>query len=237
MEQEKSSFMLGLFGGIAAASLIAVVILLTNDNGQQPSELYPDDQNNVANNQPPTPTPVPVPPTPPPTANVEVKDTDWVRGKKDAKVTIIEFSDIQCPFCTRHHNTMRQVVDAYPDDVKWVFKHFPLDSIHPYARKAGEASECAGDQGQFWPYLDHLFENQAKINTEYLSQAAVDIGLDKAKFDSCLSSGKFKGKVETDYQQGMAAGVRGTPGNIINGQVISGAVPFESLKTTIESFL
>jgi len=224
--------MLGLFAGIAAISLIVVVIVLTKGSEEAPGQAN-NNQPVAANNQAPTP---PTPVTPP-TVDIEIKDTDQYKGSKDAKVTIVEFSDIQCPFCSRHHNTMNQVVATYPNDVKWVFKHFPLDSIHPYARKSAEASECAGEQGKFWEYLDDLFLNQSKLNSEYLSEAAGTLGLDKAKFDTCLSSGKFKDKVNDDYQQGLKAGVRGTPGNIINGQVVSGAVPFESIKATIEAAL
>ena len=232
MVKQNNNFVLGLFAGITAVSLIVAVILLTKDSGETPTQVNNNEQavKNIVNNQPPTPPSNPM-------VDIEVTDKDWYRGAKDAKVTIIEFSDIQCPFCSRHHDTMIKVAEAYPDDVKWVFKHFPLDSLHPYARKASEASECAGDQEKFWEYLDNLFVNQSKLNSEYLSQAAVDLGLDKEKFDTCLSSGKFKDKVNDDYQQGLKAGVRGTPGNIINGQVISGAVPFESLKSTIEELL
>ncbi len=233
MVKEKYNFMLGLFAGITAVSLIAVVILLTKDSKEAPTQANNNGNGQVANNQPPTPT------TPPsnPIVNIDVKDTDWYKGSKDAKVTMIVFSDIQCPFCSRHHNTVNQIADAYQDKVKIVFKHFPLDSIHPYARKAAEATECAGEQDKYWEYLDNLFDNQSKLNSEYLSQSAGELGLDKSKFDTCLSSGKFKDKVNDDYQQGLKAGVRGTPGNIINGQVISGAVPFESLKSTIDALL
>ncbi len=166
-----------------------------------------------------------------------VSDADHIRGNKNAKVTIIEFSDFQCPYCSRFHDTMKQVMAAYPNDVRWVYKNFPLDSIHQFARKAGEAAECAGEQNKFWEYADKLYENQSSFGIDYFKKLAGDLKLNKTKFNDCLDSGKFASKVNADYQMGINAGVRGTPGNFINGQSVPGAQPFENLKQIIDGLL
>lgn len=167
--------------------------------------------------------------------DVQVTDADHIRGPKDAKITIVEFSDFQCPFCQRFHTTMQQVMSEYKDSVRWVYKHFPLDSIHPHARKAAEASECAAEQGKFWEYADKLFENQAVLSDDLYSKLASDLGLNRSKFSDCMAAGKMASIVEADYQQGIAAGVNGTPGNFINGQSVPGAVPFAQVKSIIDS--
>ena len=157
------------------------------------------------------------------------------RGSENPKITVIEYSDIQCPYCSVFHKTMKQIINDYPDDVRWIYKHFPLDSIHPTARKAAEASECAGDQGRFWEYLDNLFDNQRNLSDSYLSTAAEKVGLDISQFENCLSSGKHKNKVNNDFIEGKKAGVTGTPGSIINGKLYKGALQYNALKKMIEN--
>ncbi len=169
--------------------------------------------------------------------DVSASAEDRSRGNLDAQVTIIEFSDLQCSYCARFHGTMKQVMENYPTQVRWVYKHFPLDSIHPYARKAAEASECSGDQGKFWEYTDSLYENQSKISPDYLVELAQEIGLETTQFEECLDSGKYADKVDADYQEGRGLGVSGTPGSFINGQVLGGAVPYESLASMIDELL
>lgn len=234
MNQEKSNFIVGLSVGIAVVSLGAMIMMSkdtnptsNNDSSNNQAENSNDNYNDN-NNKPSNPTP-----SEPTVVNVEVKDTDWHRGNKDAKVTIVEFSDIECPFCSRHHETMNKILKDYPEDVKWVFKHFPLDSIHTYARKSSEASECAGEQGKFWSYLDHLFENQSSLSDSYLITAAEELGLDKTKFENCVESGKYKKRVNENYQEGIKLGVRGTPGNFINGVSRPGAIPYSQLEAMI----
>lgn len=237
MQKENNNFIMGLSVGIAAASLIGLIImgaiLISQDNDDNAAENNKPAAINTNNNNP-APTPTPAAPTGA-KANVEVSDSDNIRGNKDAKITIIEFSDIQCPYCSKFHNTMKQVAAAYPNDVRWVYKHFPLDSIHPYARKAAEAAECAGEQEKFWEYTDYLFDNQSSLNTEFISSAAKTVGLNTSNFESCLSSGKYADKVNNDYNQGRTAGVTGTPGSVINGELVKGAVSFETIKGKIES--
>ncbi len=163
-----------------------------------------------------------------------------VRGNFEAPVTIVEFSDFQCPFCQRFHPTLQQILADYPNQVRWVYKHFPLDSIHPQARPAAEASECvfeqAGDDG-FWQFTDGLLENQPRLGKSLYQELASEIGVNLSQFDNCISSGKYKDKVEADYQEGIKAGIQGTPGSFVNGEEIPGAVPYDYLKDAVERAL
>lgn len=223
----KNNFFFGIITGVAIIAVVGFFVMMglylkQNKVGSSSPQAV---NNDVDNNQPDQPVSL---------EGLEVKDTDHVRGNKNAKITIVEYSDFQCPYCSSFHTTMQQVMQAYPNDVKWVYRHFPLDSIHPVARKAAEASECAGDQGKFWEYTDQLFANQQSLSLSSLSSFAETVGLNVNEFDACLSSGKYALKVETDLQEGVSMGVRGTPGSFINGQTIPGAVPFEQMQAAIE---
>jgi protein-disulfide isomerase len=166
-----------------------------------------------------------------------VTKDDHSRGNAKAKVTIVEYSDFQCPFCERHHPTLQKVMDDYGDKVQWVYRHFPLTSIHPQAMPSALASECAAEQGKFWEYSDELFKNQDSLSAEYYSTLAGELGLNQNKFDECVSSKKYQSVVDEDIASGSAAGVTGTPATFINGQLISGAVPYESIKQVIDAEL
>lgn len=176
----------------------------------------------------------------------ELTDSDHVRGSRDAEVILFEYSDLECPFCKQFHATMQQVVAEYGDRVAWVYRQFPLDVIHPRAKPASNASECVASLGgndAFWAFLDLVFSDQTKYLTDAgLREAAVASGVDGAGFDSCYSENRFDSVVSAQYQGGVDAGVTGTPGNFVmnkNGDVwlVPGAVPFESLKTTIDEAL
>ena len=135
-------------------------------------------------------------------------------GNADAPITIVEFSDYQCPFCKRHStNTLAALKASYIDTgkVRYVFRGFPLDSIHPYARKAAEAAHCAGDQGKFWDMHDVMFTNQGELMQDNLKGFARDMKLDVDVFNACLDGGKYAKTVEADVAAGSAAGVTGTP--------------------------
>ncbi len=163
-----------------------------------------------------------------------------VRGNPEAPVTIVEFSDFQCPFCSKFHPTVQQILENYPEEVRLVYKHFPLDSIHPQARPAAEASECVweqkGDEG-FWQFTDGVFENQSRMSSSLYTELASSISLDMGQFEECLSSRKYKDKVETDFREGVEMGVRGTPGNFVNGEFVQGAVSYEELESIIKKSL
>lgn len=187
------------------------------------------------------------PPPAPVVGNIRaVDDSDHIRGNKDAKVTLVEYSDYECPFCKRFHPTMEQVMKEYDGKVRWVYRHFPLDQIHPRARPAALASECVANFGgndKFWEYTDKLFEGSPEsLTDEKLKSIAGELGVDIGKFSSCYSSKQFEAKVNADAQDGQAGGITGTPGTIIidakgSKQLIPGALPYESVKPMIDEAL
>lgn len=162
-------------------------------------------------------------------------DPNW--GTPEAPLQIIEFSDFQCSFCQRAHETLQKLVDDYRGQVAWVYKHFPIVSLHPIAVKVSEASECAAEQGKFWEYANELYKNQSLINENYLSELADQLNLNVSKFDKCLTSGKYNQRVNDNQEEGLAAGINGTPGIYVNDQLIKGALPYESFKQVIDSIL
>lgn len=238
MNKEKTNFILGLTTGLAIVAVIGLIIMsvaYVKKDGSGSADKGGTGQvaedNVVNNNRPTAPTPTPTPSK----VSIKAKDDDHIRGNKNAKVTIIEYSDFQCPYCSRFHTTLEQALEKYPNDVRWIYRHFPLDSIHPYARKAAEASECAGDQNKFWEYADGLYENQKSINPAYLSTLAKELKLNTSSFETCLSSGKYANKVSTDLKEGQSYGITGTPGGFLNGQKLRGAIPFTQLEQMILS--
>ncbi len=177
-----------------------------------------------------------------------VTNEDWVRGNPKAPITIIEFSDLECPFCKRFHETMLDIAAAYPNDVAWVYRHFPLDQLHKKARPEAEAAECAGKLGgndAFWKFTDKIFETTPSndgLDLSLLPQFATELGLNKADFEKCLTNGETKELVNKDYEEAVAVGGRGTPYPIIitkNGEKVAlqGAVPFENMKEGIDKIL
>jgi len=159
-------------------------------------------------------------------------------GKKDAPVTLVEFSDFQCPFCRGMAPTVKQVAQKFGDKVQIVYRQFPIPSLHPNAFKAAEASLCANDQGKFWEMHDAMFENQEKLTVSDLKQKAKRLGLDEKKFNSCLDSGKYVEQVQNDTKEGQKSGVNGTPALFVNGVAIDGgSVPFSAVQAAIEKEL
>lgn len=160
------------------------------------------------------------------------------KGPASAKVTIIEFSEFQCPFCSKAAQIVKEVEKKYGDKVRIVFKHFPL-SFHPHAQKASEAAMCAHEQApeKFWTMHDEMFADQAKLEEPSLIEKAKKSGLDEAKFKECLTSGKFKAIVEADVKLGESLGIKATPTFFINGQMLSGALPIESFSEVIDAEL
>ena len=159
-----------------------------------------------------------------------------IRGNKDAPVTIVEFSDFQCPYCSRARPTVNKVREAYGDKVRIIFRNFPL-SIHPQALKAGEAASCAAEQGKFWEMHDRLFANQAKLQVPDLKEHAAALGLDAAAFAQCLDSSRHTADVQKDLEAGAGYGVSGTPSFFINGRPLVGAQPFEGFAQVIDDEL
>lgn len=172
----------------------------------------------------------------PPVERVEVAATGPSKGPAKAPVTIVAFSDFECPFCSRANAPLEQVVKAYGDKVRVVFRQFPL-SFHAKAQKAAEASLCAHDQGKFWDMHDRLFAEQDKLEVDQLKEHARGLGLDGALFDGCLDRGDKAAVVQADLSDGQRAGVEGTPAFFINGRLVSGAQPFEEFAKVIDAEL
>ena len=164
-------------------------------------------------------------------------DPARLRGNPKAPVVIVEFSDFQCPYCRSVQPTLKNLLAKYEGRVSLSYRDLPLRDIHPQAQMAAEASRCAGEQGKFWEYHDLLFENPNKLNREGLVEQVRSLKLDEKQFDSCLSSGKYKAQVEQDRQLGLRAGLTGTPGFFINGNMLSGNLPQDSFEKVIQSEL
>ncbi len=170
-------------------------------------------------------------------------DDDAIKGNQDAKVTIIEFSDFQCPFCGRHfQQTLPEITEKYieTEKVRYIFRDFPL-GFHENAQKAAEAAECArfvaGNDETYWKIHDKLFENQDALDIESLKQYAKELGLNTEKFNDCLDSGQMENEVKNDLEEGQNYGVKGTPAFFINGRFVSGAQPFSVFEEIIEEEL
>ena len=183
----------------------------------------------------PTATP---PPVSAPLVGAVSVDDDPARGPENALVTIIEFSDFQCPFCKSFFDQTQPIVFAtYGDRVRYVFRDFPIASLHPQAPKAAEAAQCAFDQGKFWEYHDVLFRNPGLLDVASLKTHATTLGLNGSTFNVCLDSGKYTQEVQKDFDDGRAYGVTGTPTFFINGRKLVGAQPYSAIQQVIEEEL
>jgi len=164
---------------------------------------------------------------------IEVEAKGPARGPSSAPVTIVEFSDFQCPYCSKEIPVIERLMKEYDGKVRLVFRNYPLD-FHPFAQKAAEAGACAQEQGKFWELHDKMFGNQGKLGVDDLKGYAKSVGVDASKFDKCLDSGEKKALVEEDLKAGSAAGVNGTPAFFINGVFINGAQPYEQMKQAVD---
>jgi protein-disulfide isomerase len=164
-------------------------------------------------------------------------DPARVRGNPKAKVMIVEFSDFQCPFCGQVEATLKSVLAKHTDTVALAFRDMPIAQIHPMAMGAAEGGRCAGEQGKFWEYHDLLFADQGALDQNGLIAKAQKLQLDVKQFDSCVSSEKYKAQILQDNQEGLRAGVSGTPGFFINGIFISGALPEATFEKLIQEQL
>ncbi len=237
-----SAFKLGIFVGVAAMCIIGFVVLLlgkfdikglagNNDNS---------DNKNIVNNQ------GDVVDNGGQVANIEIKalgKDDWVTGDDKAKISIIEFSDADCPFCTNFHNTMKQIMKDYDGKVKWGYRHFPLVSLHPEAPKKAEAIECVGEQGgndKVWAFMDKLYVS-TKPTVAELGDVVKGLGLNSGKFTECLNSGKYADKVADHSNQAQAAGAQGTPYSVVlvgdQKIPINGAYPIAEIKKILDGLV
>ncbi|MBI2573880.1 MAG: DsbA family protein [Candidatus Wildermuthbacteria bacterium] len=171
---------------------------------------------------------------------ISVTGKDHIRGSLSAPVKIVEFSDLQCPFCQRFHPALKQVFDEYKGKIAWVYKHFPLTQIHSEAQPSAEAAECvAAQKGEdgFWQFIDGVFAKQDKIGPELYRELARSAGVNMGQFDSCVAQRAHKDKVNADMELGIQSGVQATPSSFVNGRLVEGAVPYETLKAAIENAL
>lgn len=179
-----------------------------------------------------------------------VSAEDHILGNPNADIIIVEYSDTECPFCKQFHTTLKRVMAEYGSSgkVAWVYRHFPIDSLHAKARKEAEATECANELGgteKFWQYIDLLYattNSNDSLDPAQLPIMAKTVGLDVKAFNTCLSSGKYKNKVEADYQDAVRAGGKGTPNSIFitkDGMKtpVEGAQPYENVKNVIDALL
>jgi len=237
-ENPKVSFFLGLFVGVAVFSTITslvLVVAMVSGNGLSFAKSDKADNNAVvaddtvaaADNGEEVAAEVPA-----------ITSSDNVWGPSDADVTMVIYSDFECPYCLRYSATLSQIMDEYEDDVRIVFRHFPL-SFHANAKGAALASECAAEQGKFWEMHDKIFEANAADNMslDTWKDDAKELGLDTEEFNDCLDSEKYADEIALQMQGGAQAGVRGTPATFINGQLVSGALPFESFQQIIDAEL
>jgi protein-disulfide isomerase len=172
-----------------------------------------------------------------PRASVAVSGDDPSQGGASAPVTVVEYSDFQCPFCGRVMPTLKQLRAKYGDRIRLVWKDFPLTQIHPQAFVAAQAGNCAREQGKFWEYHDRLFGNQQALQPEFLKKYAAETGLDTTKFNECLDSSKYEARVQEALGAGTRLGITSTPTVYVNGRMINGAQPIEVFQAVIDDEL
>jgi protein-disulfide isomerase len=159
-------------------------------------------------------------------------------GPKDAAITLVEFSDYQCPFCQKWHaQVYKQLMAAYPGKIRLVYRNLPLTQIHPQAMNAAEAAMCAGDQNAYWQFHEKLFENSAALNDDLYARLASDLGLNVTTFESCMADHKHKDSIESDMQFAINLGVQSTPTFFINGLAVVGAQPLSVFQQVIDDEL
>lgn len=172
----------------------------------------------------------------PPRMTVAIPAGEPSIGPENAPITIVEFSDFQCPFCRRAHPTIEQLLKEYPDKIRFVYRDYPL-SFHPRATPASQAAHCAGDQGKYWEYHKNLMLEQGDLSDDDLKKRATTVGLDTAKFNACYEAKPHTAKIQAAFDDGAAVGVTGTPAFFVNGRSLVGAQPLEAFKQIIQDEL
>ncbi len=170
-------------------------------------------------------------------------DDDVMLGRSDAPVTFIVFGDFQCPYCKAMFDDAEKKLrenEVAAGTLKIVYRDFPLDRIHPFARPAAEAAQCAADEGKYWQFHDYLFAHQEQLPVfanDNFAAVAAELALDTERFNACVTSRAYQGEVQKDLDDGIAAGVTGTPASFVNGTLVSGAQPYEVFKAAIDAAL
>jgi predicted DsbA family dithiol-disulfide isomerase len=243
----KFHFVFGLVTGIAIMSIvtfIAIFLLMwsgfNNEDQNQKSEAITSGAQEIDENQaqPENPNENIEPEELPLISPPSIREGEHIKGNSSSNIEIIEYSDFECPFCANFSNSMNQVFENYGDQVKVVFRHFPL-SFHANAQKAAEAAECAGEQGNFWNMHDLIFKanRDQQMSIGKWREIAGVIGIDVNKFNVCLDSGKYADKVQSDFKEGQSLNITGTPTTFVNGIPVKGAQSYEALKAVIEQEL
>jgi protein-disulfide isomerase len=165
----------------------------------------------------------------------EITNADWIRGKLDAPVTILEYGDFECPYCGAAHPVLKALGNDFPEQIRLVYRHFPITSAHPHAFMAAEAAEAAGKQGAFWEMHDLLFTHQRQLEYEYLRSYAEQLNLDIARFDREMKANTYAGEVRSDFRQGVEDGVNGTPTLFINRLRYDGPREYGSMLAAIKA--
>lgn len=221
---------------LLAGALIAGAIVFTQV--RLPASRTPDTS--------PTPTAAQAVPSPTATPEIVVRPVDaardHIRGTETASVTLVEYSDLECPFCKTFHRTLLQAMQDSDGKIRWVYRHFPITQLHAKAPKEAEAAECAGEQGKFWEYVDRVFEvtpSNDGLDPKELPVIARGVGINLTKFEECLASGRYAALVREDLADSARAGARGTPHTVILGPKgekvpFCGAQPYANLKQAID---
>jgi protein-disulfide isomerase len=174
----------------------------------------------------------------PPVARAEIPTAGaFAKGPENAPITLVEFSDFHCPFCKRAEPTVKQVLAKYDGKIRFIYKDFPIDSLHPQARAASEAARCAGEQGKFWEFHDKIYAGDPDATGPTMQLYAQQVGLDATKFEACRTARKYQAPVQADIADGTKLGVSGTPGFFVNGRFLSGAQPLEEFTKLIDEEL
>lgn len=238
----KTTFFMGLFLGVAVTAILGLLLGVGSGETSATSKKAAANTNTAA---------AAADPTAAVAGDIEQPNskTDYYRGVKpeDADVVLVEYSDYQCPFCSRHHPTMEQVIEDYDGKVSWVYRQFPLESLHPQALPSALAAECVGALGgndAFWEFSDAMFENQTTLGDALYVQEATAAGVKEDDFRDCYDSKEYQSKVQADADDGATGGITGTPGTIVlqkndvsTAQLVSGALPYSSIAQVIDSML
>lgn len=240
----KLTFIFGVIAGVAVTAIVGLAIILPRAYGStKTAKTGPTAVAAAPTNTDPT-APAQI------FSNVKaVGSDDYVRGDKNAKVTLIEYSDLECPFCKTFHPTMQKVMQDYAGKVRWVYRNFPL-SFHANAPKEAEAALCVGKLGgadKYWTFIDKVFERTTSNGTGFaltnLGPLAKEVGVNQSKFQSCLDSGEMKARVDAETADGTTGGTNGTPTTLVvdkNGKTLTGipgAYPYDQVKPFIDRAL
>lgn len=168
--------------------------------------------------------------------DVITKDDPQV-GPEDAPITIVEFADFMCPYCAEEALAIRGIVAKYPNEIRYIFRDFPVEELHPGSTEIHIAGECAQEQGKFWSFHDKVFQSQENLNSDTVKAFAAQVGLNINEFDECVNSNRYRGEVATDLEDGREAGVYGTPTFFVNGRKIEGAIPYQAWEELVQNVL